>query len=209
LLQLYKQLPVLDDQQRNSTWRPCRGQMLAGRTMAIVGLGAIGTEVARRAHAFDMRLVAIRRRIEAGGPPFVEVHGPDELGHVVAMADVIVISAAATAATESLIGTNELASMRRGSILCNVARGSLVDEDAVIEALQSGRLRAAILDVTRDEPLPSASPLWTTPGVYLSSHSSATVEEYTHAMTRMFAENLRAYVEGRSPRNTVEFARGY
>lgn len=211
LLEVWKDIRVLEEMQRERNWKARFGQKAAGRTLAIVGLGSIGTEVARRAHAFDMHVVAVRRRPQRHErPDFVdEVCGPEELIDVLARADAVVISAAATDETESLFGERELAAMRQGSILCNVARGSLIDEQALTVALREGRPGAAILDVTRVEPLPEESPLWTAPGLYLSPHSSTSMDDYNDRLVGLFAENLLRYRRGAQLENLVDPARGY
>jgi phosphoglycerate dehydrogenase-like enzyme len=209
LLQIAKRIRLFDEQQAEHTWKSQSTAMLAGRTMGIVGLGAIGTEIARRATAFDMRVVATRRNPAAGGPAGAEVHGTEWLPQLLATSDVVVLSAPATDETENLIGTTELASMRPGSVFVNVARGSLVDEDAVVTALESGHLRAAVIDAFRTEPLPAESPLWTAPNAYLSPHSSASFDEYGTAITNLFAENLQNYESGAELRNLVDPRRGY
>jgi phosphoglycerate dehydrogenase-like enzyme len=132
------------------------------------------------------------------------VVGPEGLAGVLARSDAVVVCAPATSDTDDLIDREALATMREGAILCNVARGSLVDEDAVVDALRSGHLKAAILDVTREEPLPADSPLWTTPGVYLSPHSSASLERYADLLFDLFADNLARFLDGRPLRNVVD-----
>lgn len=211
LLEVWKDLRVLEEMQRERRWKTHFGKKAAGRTLAVIGLGSIGTEVARRAHAFDMRVLAIRRHPrQHEKPPFVdEVRGPEGLRDVLAAADAVVFSAAATDETTSLIGERELAAMRPGSILCNVARGGLLDERALTAALRAGRPGAAILDVARVEPLPEDSPLWTAPGVYLSPHSSASLDDYNDRLSELFADNLLRYQRGAPLRNLVDPARGY
>ena len=211
LLEVWKDIRGLEEQQRERNWKTHFGGRVAGRTLAVIGLGSIGTEVARRAHAFDMRVLAVRRHPQQHErPPFVdEVHGPEKLHDVLAEADAVVVSAAATGETGGLIGEEELAAMRPGSVLCNVARGSLIDEEALTAALQAGRPGAAILDVTRVEPLPEDSPLWTAPGVYLSPHSSTSMDDYNERLSKLFADNLLRYQRGESLRNLVDPVRGY
>ncbi|MEI7546499.1 MAG: D-2-hydroxyacid dehydrogenase [Actinomycetota bacterium] len=197
LLQIWKHLRRLDDQQNAHTWQPQHGERLAGRTLGIVGLGAIGTEVARRARAFDMRVMAIRARPDLGAPDSVDwVMGPEGLEQLLAEADAVVLSVPLTRDTDTLIGAPELALMRRGAILCNVARGALVDESALVSALVEGHIGAAVLDVTRKEPLPPDSPLWSTRGVYLSPHTSNSMEDYASRLASLFADNLDHYVRG-------------
>jgi phosphoglycerate dehydrogenase-like enzyme len=124
--------------------------------------------------------------------------------HLLAESDVVVLCAPATAETKDLIDRAALARMKPGAVLCNVARGALVDEDALIRALGSGHLAAAILDVTRREPLPKDDPLWAAPNLYLSPHSSIPPDAYDERLLALFARNLRAYANGSPLENLVE-----
>ena len=211
LLEVWKDVRVLEEMQRERRWEAHPGGMAGGRTLAVIGLGSIGTEVARRAHAFDMRVLAVRRHPrQHQKPPFVdEVYGVEGLLEVLAVADAVVVSAAATGETGGLIGKRELSAMRPGSVLCNVARGSLLVEEALVEALQTGSPGAAILDVARVEPLPADSPLWAAPGVYLSPHSSTSMDDYNARLSDLFADNLLRYQRGAPLENLVDPARGY
>ena len=210
LLQVWKFLPTIDHNQTERRWERHPGMTAAGRRLGIIGLGAIGRELARRAAALDMSVIGLRRH-PAGEPPagVDAVFGPDGLHELLAASDAVVIAAAATPETFNLIGARELAAMRPGAILCNVARGSLVDEDALVAGLATGRPGAAILDVTRIEPLPETSPLWTTPGVYLSPHCSASVEGYAEGVGKLFIDNLARYLAGTPLRNVVDKVLGY
>jgi len=218
ILQATKALRQFDDFQADRHWAPpaewwdlADGRLLGELTLGVVGLGAIGRAVAERAHALGMTVVANRRRRGTGpAPPSVDrLLGPDGLDEVLSGSDVVVLSLAETDATLDLIGRRELGLMRPGALLCNVARGTLVDEDALVEALVSGRLGGAVLDVTRVEPLPPESPLWTTPGVYLSPHSASAHDKMTEHTIEIFADNVRRYLDGEPLRNRVDPAAGY
>jgi phosphoglycerate dehydrogenase-like enzyme len=187
------------------------GRLLAGCTIGIVGLGAIGTAVAERARPFGMRVIATRRRFVPGmtSPVADELLGPDGLDHLLAESDAVILAAPQTAETENLIGERELALMKPGSVLCNVGRGALVDETALLAGLADGRPAAAILDVTREEPLPSTSPLWDAPNVYLSPHSAAVNDGYFDAVLDLFVANLVRYVKDEPLLNEVRPDVGY
>jgi len=213
LLQISKNLRELDEQQRRHEWTPLRARSLSGQTMVVIGLGQIGTEVARLAAAFGMRVVAVRKRPWLQAPPTVDLT-VDRSGllAVLADADVIVVCAAETAETarhEPIVGAAEVEAMRPAAVLVNVARGSLVDQAAVTAALRDRRLAAAVLDVTTPEPLPADDPLWDLPAAYISPHSSASGDGYNLRLFRLFAENLARYAGGRQMINTVDMERGY
>ncbi len=201
VLQVVKRLPELDASQSQHVWQPAYGRRLAGLTIGIVGFGAIGSRVAHLAHAFGMRVLAVRRSPRPD--EVATVYGLDGLPEVLADSDVIVLAAPASEETFRLIDAAALERMRPGAIFCNVARGSLVDEDALLDALHSGRLAAAILDVTAQEPLPEASPLWDAPNLLLSPHSSASIDGYVDAVYDLFCENLQRFLSGQELRNEV------
>jgi phosphoglycerate dehydrogenase-like enzyme len=205
ILQVWKRLRLLDDQQRAHHWEWQFGSRVAGRTMGIVGLGAIGVELARRAAAFDMEVIATRRRPEAGAPDSVaRLSGPAGLATLLAESDVVVVAASLNRDTEELIGRSELALMRPGAILCNVSRGMMLDEKAVAEALRSGHLGAAILDTARTEPLPASDPLWDAPNLYLSPHTSNSMDGYADRLGALVAENIERHANGLPLRNRID-----
>jgi phosphoglycerate dehydrogenase-like enzyme len=211
LLQVWKGFRRFDEMQHERVWQLTSGRRLAGCTIGIVGLGAIGTAVAERARAFGMRVIATRRRFVPGmtSPVADELLGPDGLDHLLTASDAVVLAAPETPETENLISERELALMKPGSVLCNVGRGALVDETALLAALAAGRPSAAILDVTREEPLPRTSPLWEASNVYLSPHSAAVHDGYFDAVLDLFAANIVRYVRGEPLVNLVDPHAGY
>jgi phosphoglycerate dehydrogenase-like enzyme len=152
-----------------------------------------------------MRVLAARRRPGAEDrPPVVdELVGPERLHEVLSRVDAVVVCAPATPDTHDLFDAAAFAAMRPGAVFCNVARGSLVDEAALLDSLRSGHLGAAVLDVTQQEPLPADSPLWDTPNLRLSPHSSASLDHYVESVFELFADNLDRYVRGDPLRNVV------
>jgi phosphoglycerate dehydrogenase-like enzyme len=184
--------------------------MLHGRTMTIVGLGTIGLEIARRAHAFGMRVTGVRRRVNEPRPEFVDrVVGPDRLADALAGCDVLVLSAPGIAATQRMIGAEQLAMLNPGAVLVNVARGQVVDDAALQRALESGQLGGAVLDVFDREPLESSSPYWTMPNVVITPHSSGFRESHWDDVVALFSDNLRRFQRGEPLRNIVDAAAGY
>jgi len=184
--------------------------LVEGRRMGIVGLGTIGQAVAVRAAALGMRVTGIRRRPERGAPPGVsEVLGPADLDRLLATSDVLVLAAPWTSATDRLLGEREIQRMKRGAILINVARGQLVDEDALIWALAGGHLGGAALDVFAKEPLAAASPLWSLPNVLITPHTSGFRVDHWDAVIDLFSENLRRFEAGEPLLNVVDCEAGY
>jgi phosphoglycerate dehydrogenase-like enzyme len=211
ILSVYKRLDDHAAQQRAHVWQEAMGALLEGRTAVLVGLGAIGSAVATRLRVFGVHVIGVKRSWTPGAsaPEADELIGPDQLPAALGRAHIVVIAAPGTAANENLFDASAFAAMRRGALFVNVARGSLVDEDALIDALRSGHLRAAAIDVAREEPLPSDSPLWDTPNLTISPHSSASADRYLERVGDLFYDNLERYVTGRELRNVVDLAHGY
>lgn len=186
---------------------------LAGSTVGIVGYGGIGREVARKVAALGCRVVAARRRgggERAGGEGGVEVvAGPKGVDRVVQVADYLVLAVPETSLTRGLMNRRRLAAMKPGSVLVNVARGRLVDEAALLAALDSGHLRGAGLDVFRREPLPAGHPFYTHPKVLITPHVSATTRRFWERETALIADNLRRFAEGLPLSNLVDGEAGY
>ena len=182
---------------------------LAGATVAILGLGGVGRELAVRARALGMRVLATRRR-GTDGPEGVEVHaGPQALGAVLPRADYLVVTLPGTAETRGLVDGAALARLPRGAVVVNVGRGEVVDHEALVAALRSGHLRGAGLDVFATEPLPAASPLWSLANVLLTPHVSATSHRFWERATALIVENVGRYLRGEELLNQVDTTRGY
>jgi phosphoglycerate dehydrogenase-like enzyme len=185
-------------------------RMLDGARMGIVGLGAIGVELARIAAPFGFAVSAIRRRPDLPRPEGVQdVWPPERLTDLLARSDVVVVAAPHTLETKRLIGRREVAAMKRGAYLVNVARGKMIDDDAVIEALKDGRLGGAALDVFTSEPLDRASPYWDLPNVIVTPHTSGSMQDYWTPLVTLFSDNLRRFDAGRELINVVDKVAGY
>jgi phosphoglycerate dehydrogenase-like enzyme len=181
---------------------------LGGATLGLVGYGGIGREIARRARALDMRVVALRR--STAPDELAEVlTGADALGLLLERSDFVVLCLPATAQTRGMIGRRELERMRPGAVLINVARGSIIDEAALVDVLSAGRLRGAGLDVFAAEPLPPDSPLWRLPHVLITPHVSATSPRYWEREGELILTNVRRYLAGEDLLNVVDTAAGY
>lgn len=215
LLALGHRLPFAFDRQRARSWAQNEfvGDLapvpLRGLELAVIGLGAIGSTIARMGRAFGMQVTGVRRRPEEGGPDGIAVRGVDALDAVVAAADAIVLAAPLTAETETLFDAARVGRMKRGAWLVNISRGQLVDEAALVAALSSGALGGAALDVVRQEPLPPDSPLWQAPNLILTPHTAGFRRDHWDDAAAVFADNLRRWDRGEPLRWLVDPARGY
>jgi phosphoglycerate dehydrogenase-like enzyme len=190
VLQVWKRLPAIDALQASSTWRATYGRELAGATMLIVGLGEIGTCVARLATAFGMSVIGVRRTPVVAEFP---VHPPSRLPDLLPHADVVVAAVPETPETRGLFDERAFNRMNDGSVFVNVGRGSAVVEPDLLAATHLG---AAILDVASTEPLPPDSPLWSAPGIHLSAHCAVAPDRYWERIHARFRDNLVRYRAG-------------
>lgn len=209
---LARGLPAYARQQHAAQWAPDTGieaRELGGSTMLVVGLGGIGTEVARRAHGLGMRVIATRNSSREG-PAFVAKVGlSDELLTLAAEADVIVNAVPLTPATTGMFDQAFFAATKRGALFVNIARGASVVTDDLVAALRSGQIAGAGLDVTEPEPLPSEHPLWAMPNVIITPHVAADSNVQGERYQLLVTENLRRYVAGEPLLNVVDIQRGY
>jgi phosphoglycerate dehydrogenase-like enzyme len=211
VLQHWKRFRTFDDLQERHAWEGVFGRQLAGATIGLIGLGNINAAVARRARAFDVRVLATRRSAEPGDTaPDVDVLYPvSDLHAMLAESDAVIAAVPETADTANLMDAAAFAAMKPGSFFVNVGRGSLVDEPALIAALESGHLSGAALDVASVEPLPPDHPLWDAPNLYLSPHAASAPDALFVNLTELFCENLARYLAGEPLRNEVDVSRGY
>jgi phosphoglycerate dehydrogenase-like enzyme len=173
-------------------WQPLVGEELAGKKLAIVGLGRIGEEIALRARAFGLQVAGIKRRPDRYQGCVADVRGTGQIQAICDWADILMLTAPAKPDRSCLIGERELDSLGRGWIV-NVGRGSLVDETALVRALESGTLRGAALDVTATEPLPAESPLWRLLNVVITAHNAGDSPGYGPRWGAIFQRNLAAF----------------
>ena len=200
LLAHWRGLRHLDAEQRAHRWERYCNKAVAGRTLAIVGAGDLARGCARLAKAFDMQVVAVTRdpaRSREHGALFDAVRPIGELHAVLADADAVVVTVPHTPATDRMIDRAAFAAMRPGIAFVNIARGQVIDEAALIEALRSGRVGFAALDVATVEPLPASSPLWDLTNVLISPHSASTVTSENAGITDIFVHNLGCWLDGR------------
>jgi phosphoglycerate dehydrogenase-like enzyme len=196
VLAFARRLHLLRDAQAQRHWRPmlsdlvAREDELGGRTLLVVGLGRIGTRIARLGKALEMRVIATKRDPSKGGDAVDALYPDSRLQEALAEADYVVLSCPLTPQTERLIGAAALAAMKPSAVLVNVARGKVVDEPALVAALQAGRIAGAAVDVTVEEPLPAASPLWAMPNVIVTPHAAGETKLYEDNVLDILMENL-------------------
>jgi phosphoglycerate dehydrogenase-like enzyme len=216
LLALARNFPDSTRHQDRSHWgqqdiwdKPQHLTELSGQVLLIVGFGSIGRELAKRARAFDMRVWGVTRSGQGDTTYAEKILPVSQLEEALAYADYVVIAAPETNETRHLIGIAQIARMKPGARLINVGRGSLLDESALIHALEAGALSGAALDVTSVEPLPPESPLWRAPNLFITPHTSAVSDRLWHRETALLIDLLERWFDGREMFNQVDFARGY
>jgi D-2-hydroxyacid dehydrogenase (NADP+) len=182
---------------------------LNGQLLLIVGYGSIGREIARRARAFDMRVWGVTRSGKGDATHAEEILPVAQLEDALPHADFVVLSAPDTQETQQLIGPAQIAKMKPGARLINVGRGSLLDEAALIRALETGALGGAALDVAATEPLPAESRLWKTPNLFITPHTSGVSDRLWQKETKLLMDLLERWFDGRDLFNVVDFSRGY
>jgi D-2-hydroxyacid dehydrogenase (NADP+) len=198
MVMLAKSLQIDVRQQQEHTWKSHMTLELAGKTVGILGLGEIGRETAKRARVFDMRVIASRRSVASGAtdPDCHELIAHSDIDRLCAESDFLVVAVPLTAETTHMVGAAQLAKMKPTASIVNIARGQVIDQGALIEALRNGTIAGAALDVFDPEPLPADSPLWDMPNVIVTPHISGSVEGYGHKATELFIANLRRYIAG-------------
>ena len=222
ILAMLKYLPLYLDIQRSGVWKrrfeasahyaeinngatevypPVMGEELTGRSVLLIGYGAIGKEVERMLAPFDARITRVAR--SARTEP--QVHAVSKLDSLLPSAEIVILILPATEESRGLIGARQLSLMRQGALLVNAARGPIVDTDALVAALQSGRIRAAI-DVTEPEPLPEGHPLWHCPHLLITPHVGASTPQFAPRSLQTAAAELRRYMNGEPLRNVVQAA---
>ena len=209
ILVVAKRVPEFLVQQRAHQWHLLRLRELSDLTVGLIGFGSIGTEIACRCRAMGMRVIATRQHPERAASCADEVLLPDRLPDLLAASDFVVVAAPLTPQTRGLLSTTELRQMRSDAWLINIARGPIVDHEALIEALREGQIGGAALDVFDEEPLPADSPLWDLPNVMITPHNSWSTPHFKQREAELFLDNLARYLRGDQLRNIVDLSRGY
>ena len=208
MLQHVKGLDLLRRDKATRTWRQGTTGTLERKTLCVVGTGSIGRAIADRARPFGMRVVGVKRTVredDAAWASFDELHETQNLPDVLAEADFVALTLPGTPQTEGLFDARTMAAIKPGAYFANVGRGRVVQEAALVEALQGGRLSGAALDVFEVEPLPEESPLWGMDNVIISAHTTDVVPELINAaQADLFCENLRRYLAGEGLLNVLD-----
>lgn len=207
LLMLARNFPLWLAAQREHRWDPLRKDFpadLASQTAVVVGVGHIGREIARLARALGLRVVGVRRSAQSPDDPVDELVAPDRLAQVLPRADWLILACPLTEETKGLIDAQAIALLPQGARFINIARGEIVDEAALIDALRSGRLAGAYLDVVQQEPLPADSPLWDLPNVIVTPHNSTISAGNDSRVYDVFVDNLARWAKGEKLINEVD-----
>lgn len=211
ILTFIKNYPKARSQHAQRHWERFHNDDLEGKTLAIVGLGSVGREVARTAKHFGMRVVATKRD-GSGNPETLGVHElylSSDLHKMLAKADIVVLILPHTAETENMIDARAFAAMKPGTLLVNIGRGASVDEKALVQSLDSGKLMGAVLDVAVEEPLPPSHPLWGFENVFIFPHSASTSKNENRRLVDLFLDNLERYLNQRPLKNVFDLERLY
>ena len=207
MLALVRRLPEYLAARPQRSWEHLhRHGRLAGSTACVIGLGTLGSAIARRCAALGMDLVGVRQHPERPNPYVSAVFGPEDLAAAVADADHVIGALPGGAATRGLISRKVISAIKPGAYFYNVGRGPSVDEEALIERLAGGSLAGAGLDVFATEPLPDDSPLWSIQNVIVTPHMAGYTWDYPDELCRVFAANLAAYVAGEPPPNAIDLS---
>ncbi len=207
LLMFNKGATRMQQDQQRKHWQRYAGTDLRGQTLGIIGMGKIGAEIARLGHAFGMSVIGTKRDMTGVDPATLNLdtlYPLSDLHTLLAQSEYLIMVAPHTPETENMLGAAELARLPAGAFLINIGRGATVDETALIEALRSGHISGAALDVFAEEPLPVESPLWDMPNVLVSPHSASTSDRENERIIDLFVDNLRRYLDDKPLRNVLD-----
>ena len=201
-------LPEYARRQAAAEWKKVLHESLAGKTVAVIGFGRIGQEVGKLCRCMGMRVIGVRTR-PAPSAAADDVVGIERLSAVLGEADYVSINLPLTARTRNLIDADVLAAMKKGAYLINTARGGIVDEDALVRALESGHLSGATIDVFATEPLPADSPFWRMENVVVLPHATGDATDWHMRVVGVFCDNMARWLAGEPLRNVVDPGLGY
>lgn len=208
ILVMHWDFPSLFRDQAEKKWGKRYTDPLVGKILAVIGVGAIGSEIARRGQSFHMSVLGVKR-IPSPVEGVDRIYGPNQLPWVLAQSDFVVLALPATPDTYQIIGEKEFRLMKRTAFLVNVSRGSVVDEAWLLKALKEKWIAGATLDVFEEEPLPEESPLWSLENIMITPHISGDLRDYPERVTEIFSENFLLWQDGKPLSRVVDLARGY
>jgi phosphoglycerate dehydrogenase-like enzyme len=211
MLMFVKNTPLSFKMKQTRDWLRYRSGTLRGKTVGVVGLGHIGGEVARLSKAFGMKVIAIKRSAKQGSKAknVDRLLPPSQMKELLAGSDYVVITLPLTSETRHIISDAEFEAMKPTAYIINIGRGSLIDQEALLRALDKKLIAGAGLDVTVPEPLPKENRLWDFDNVVISPHVSGGMEDYMLRATELFCENLKRYLDGKKLLNVVDRKKGY
>lgn len=195
MLTFERQLHVAIENHRRGVWERYSPGELAGKTLGVVGLGAIGARIAELGQAFGMTVIGTKRDTASVPASVDEVYAPADLREVLTRSEYLVLACPLTEDTRGMIGEEQLRAMKSDAVLVNVARGGVVDQDALVRALQYRHIRGAALDVFEEEPLPADSPLWDLSNVLVTPHVAGSTPRYAERLAEIFVRNYERYLE--------------
>lgn len=209
VMMLNANVPIMTTNQRERRWQKAFGTSIKGKTVAVIGVGAVGGGVAKLAKALGMRVIGVRR--DGGKHPHVDkMYKPSQLDRVMPQADFVVLALPLTDETRNLVDREALGLLKPGAGIVNIGRGATLDQAALIEGLESGQIGGAVLDAHDPEPLPADSPLWTTRNVIVSPHTaSADVAQYVPLTLDVTFDNIRRYLKKKPLLNVIDLRLGY
>lgn len=198
-------------QQQEHVWETFTTEELSGKTLGVVGYGAIGRAAAERAAAFGMKILSTRRRahLSSGDPLVSESFSLDQIKQLMAKSDYVLVAAPLTPETKGLVGAAQIGAMKPTGVIVNVGRGAVIDEEALARALEAGVIKGAALDVFSVEPLPPEHAFYRLPNVLLSPHTADHVQDFVHLAVECFLDNLRRFRAGDQLLNIVDKHAGY
>ncbi|MEJ6950157.1 D-2-hydroxyacid dehydrogenase [Natronospora cellulosivora (SeqCode)] len=195
--------------QKKQKWEWLTVNQLSGKTIAIIGIGSIGKEIAFKAKAFKMKTIAVKKNINESLDHIDELYSNKELLQLLPRADYVVVTVPLTDETRAMFGEKEFKAMKESAFFVNIARGEVVDEKAMIRAFEDGEIDGAALDVFEEEPLNINSPLYSLENVYITPHISGAYPDYNKNAIKIFKENLKRFNDGSDLLNLMDYAKGY
>lgn len=199
-----KNYVLIQELKEKHQWERFGNSELMGKTVGIIGLGRIGRDVAKVCKFFEMTVIGTRRDVTQSVDHVDTLYAPDDLDTLLPQADYLVLSTPHTPETEGMLSAKRIRLMKKGAVLINIARGAVVDQPALTEALRDGHLMGAALDVVTPEPLPTDDPLWDMPNVLISQHSASTADSENSKITDLFIRNLKKYLNDEPLENVLD-----